>query len=85
VPKKKDEFDTTEIICASWLALRLNTLPRFDWSGPQCYFVFDKTKELEEELATFMTGEAIENVREYHNQFVKVRQGMFASQPRSRV
>ena len=83
--KERPEFETDEIIVAAWLSMNMREMPRFDWEGEHCYFVFDDGPELRELVKEYEVGNTVASVKEYHMTMTNVRNNMFASRPGTRT
>jgi hypothetical protein len=77
--QEEDEWQTHEISLAAFLALELELKgqPTYVWDGSTCYFIFQKTPMLVNEVGMFVSGDALVEPREYHMKVSELKKEMF--------
>lgn len=81
----EEEWETTEISLAAYLALELEADPEYSWDGSSCYFVFSKSPELAALVVKFTGGEALVEPRIYHMKTSSLKTNMFRANPDRRL
>lgn len=69
-------FETAHTACAAYLVYCGLQMDEVIWEGYTCSFLFENTKELQEEFRKFVAGEARVEPQQYSNTFGQVTRQM---------
>lgn len=74
-------FETDDITLAAYLNIGFPILYT-EWEGKKCFWIFEDSDELGEEVEVYLAGEAVANLKEYNGIIASLKREMYDEQNR---